>query len=49
MTGRQVVALADEEHAQNAVALLAQRKPHRIGVALGGKPAAGVGVTKIAA
>src|ERR1019366_4494468 len=46
---RQVIALADEEHAQNAVAFLAQRKTHGVGMALGGKPAAGLGVTKIAA
>ncbi len=49
VTRRQVVALADEEHVQNAVAFLAQRKPHRIGMALGRKPAAGVRVAEIAA
>src|ERR1022692_170892 len=46
---RSHVVLAVKEHVQSAVAFLAQRKPHSIGVALGGKPAASVGVTEIAA
>ncbi len=48
VTRRQVIALTDKEHAQNAVAFLAQRKTHRVGMALGRKPAAGLGVTEIA-
>jgi hypothetical protein len=49
MTRRKVLALADEKHVQNSVAFLAHRKAHRIGVALGGKPAAGLGIAQIAA
>src|ERR1039457_3422471 len=47
MTRGQVIALADKEHAQNAIAFLAQHKAHGIGMAVGGKPAAGLGVTEI--
>ncbi len=40
MTGWQILALAGETYSQDPVPLLTQREAHRIGITLGGQPAA---------
>ena len=45
----QVLALKGKKHAQDAVAFLAKRKAHRIGLTLGRQPATGLRVAQVAA
>jgi hypothetical protein len=49
VAGRQILAFANEQHMQNAIALFADGKTYSVGVPLGRQTAAPLGIPDVAA